>query len=231
MRISVKYILSVLTTLTIVFPIASLAWHDEPHLSIAKVAGYSKWYNACGADMARLKAGDREKHNHYVNNPPDRIVTSELVFSQIDRYNQIDKDGHLYGAIIASFRDYLDCRQKGKYGEYHLAFCAHYVGDLSMPLHNTLYNAFNKKYHKTIDGILDGDALNNLQKIKTYQITIRSEEHLAEEIARIANLTLKLGYTLEAEQRLLTREEAFVQISHSASLLKAILTYAQEMGQ
>ncbi len=23
---------------------------------------------------------------------------------------------------------------KGKYGEYQLAYCAHYVGDLSMPL-------------------------------------------------------------------------------------------------
>lgn len=230
MRTSIKHILFVLIAVMVVFPVPSFAWNDEPHLSIAKVAGYSKWYNACGADMARLKAGDREKHNHYVNNPPGTVVTSELIFSQIDRYNQIDKDGHLYGAIIASLRNYLDYRKKGKYGEYHLAFCAHYVGDLSMPLHNTLYNSFNRTYHKTIDGMLNGKALDNLQKIRIYKITIHSEKDLVREIARIANLTLKLGYRLEAENRLLTEKEAFVQISHSASLLKAILGYAGKVN-
>jgi hypothetical protein len=38
---------------------------------------------------------------------------------------------------------------------------------------------------------------------------------------------MKLGYRLEAENRMLTKEESYVQLGHSASLLKAILDYAR----
>jgi hypothetical protein len=34
---------------------------------------------------------------------------------------------------------------------------------------------------------------------------------------------MKLGYQLEKEDRMLSKEEAYVQLGHSASLLKAIL--------
>ncbi|MGD9322114.1 MAG: hypothetical protein PVH99_19220 [Desulfobacteraceae bacterium] len=213
-----------------VFPSVSSAWHDETHIAIAKSAGYYKWFNACGADMAKLKAGDSESHNHYsLSNPPGRMVTSALVMGQVEKYNQVDKGGHLYGAIIASVRDYIRDKRMGRYGEYHLAFCAHYVGDLSQPLHNTLYNAFNQKYHVRIDGIINDEVLENFPKIKIYPITIKSEKDLAKEIARIANLSRGLGYKIESEDRLLTKQEAYTQISHSASLFKAILQYTERM--
>ncbi len=228
MKTPVRYASLVLIAAMVALPIPSSAWNDEPHLAIGKAAGDPKWYNACGADMAKLKAGDREKHNHYVNNPPGSTVTPAQVFSQIDQYDQVDRNGHLYGAIVASLRHYLAARDGGKYGGYHLAYCAHYVGDLSMPLHNTLYNDFNKTSHKTMDGILEGEALSNLQEIRTYRITIRSEKDLAREISRIANISVDLGYRLEAGQRPLTKEEAYAQISHSASLLRAILDYAEK---
>ena len=134
--------------------------------------------------------------------------------------------GKFYGAIIASVRDYLKEKQKGKYGEYHLAFCSHYVGDLSQPLHNTLYNSYNRKYHKTTDGIINDEVLDNMDRIKIYPIKINSEEDLANEIVRIANLSINKGYQIQDEKRLLTKDEAYVQISHSASLFKAILEYA-----
>ena len=51
-------------------PIGAGAWHDETHLAIAKSAGYVKWYNAAGPDVTKIKAGDIEQKNHYVNNPP-----------------------------------------------------------------------------------------------------------------------------------------------------------------
>ena len=57
--------------------------------------------------MAKLKAGDRESHNHYLSNPAGRIVTSARVMGQVEKYNQVDMGGHLYGAIIASVRDYI----------------------------------------------------------------------------------------------------------------------------
>ena len=89
----------------ILFTNQTWAWHDETHLAIAKAAGYEKWYNAAGADITKIKAGDVEKKNHYVNNPPKTIVTAEMVLNQADRYNKPrDSKGHLYGAIIASIR-------------------------------------------------------------------------------------------------------------------------------
>ena len=211
-------------------PSLSSAWYDETHVAIAKAVGYYKWFNACGADMAKLKAGNIEGHNHYVNNPKGTVVTPEMVLAQARKYNQIDLEGHLYGAIMASVRDYIREKRRGKYGEYHLAFCAHYVGDLSQPLHNIGYSLFNRKNHKTIDGIVNDEILENLDKIRVYGITIDSEEALSREIARIATLSMALGYKIEAERRLLTTEEAYSQISHSASLFGAILGYVGKMN-
>ena len=45
------------------------AWYDETHLAITKAAGYVKWYNATGADIAKIKLGKIEDNNHYVSNP------------------------------------------------------------------------------------------------------------------------------------------------------------------
>jgi hypothetical protein len=221
---------SIIILLSIFFVISfagnSYPWHDETHIAIAKATGYKKWYNATGADMAKLKAGRKEKLNHYVNNPRGTTVTSEMVFQQVKKYNKTtDIKGHLYGAIMASVRDYLKAKHTGKYGEYHLAFCCHYVGDLSQPLHNTLYDSYNRKYHKTTDGIINDEVLDNIDRIKIYPIKINSEEDLANEIARIANLSIEKGYQIQDEKRLLTKEEAYEQISHSASLFKAVLEY------
>jgi hypothetical protein len=177
------------------FPNLSHAWHDETHLAVAKAAGYYKWYNAAGPDIAKIKAGDKENFNHYSNSPPNTVVTPEMVLAQVNHYNDpADEKGHLYGAIIASLRDYRSAKATGKYGEYHLAYCAHYVGDLSMPLHNTLFDAFNGKYHGAIDGIVEDEVLNHLERIKIYPIQIKSEADLVSEIVRIANLCTKMGF-------------------------------------
>jgi hypothetical protein len=91
------------------------AWYDETHLAIAKVSGYEKWFNAAGPDVAKVKLGDKEGHNHFVNNPRGTVVTPEMVLAQVDRYNQKDPTGHLYGAIVASVRDYIEVKKKGRY--------------------------------------------------------------------------------------------------------------------
>ncbi len=218
--------------LALSFPARSYPWHDETHLAIARAAGYRKWYNATGADMTKLKAGRVEESNHFVSNPRGTIVTAETVLHMVSKYNkETDITGHLYGAIIASVRDYLKKKQEGKYGEYHLAFCSHYVGDLSQPLHNTLYNSYNRKNHTTTDGIINHEVLNNIDRVKIYPIKLESEEGLAKEIARIANISIKKGYQVQDEKRLLTAAEAYEQISHSASLFKAILMYVGKMDR
>lgn len=203
----------------------ALAWDDETHLSVAKAVGYKKWYNVTGPDMAKLKAGNVEGHNHYAFNASGTHITVEKVLGQIAKYNQIDGKGHLYGAIIASVRDYKENIHKGKYGQYHLSYCAHYVGDLSHPFHNITNTDSNRKYHRQIDGVIEKEVLNSLGKIKIYHIEIDSETKLAQEIARIANLGIKLGYKIQKEKRKLTPKEAYGQLSHSASLLRGILNY------
>ena len=74
-----------------------------------------------------------------------------------------------------------------------------------------------------MDGIINGEVLDNREKIKTYRLKMGSEDDLAKEVARIANLSLALGYKLQDENRLLTKDVAYVQIGHSAFLFKAIL--------
>jgi hypothetical protein len=78
------------------------------------------------------------------------------------------------------------------------------------------------------DAIIDDEIPDNMDKIKVYQIKIESEKDLAKEIARVANLSLKKGYQIQDEKRMLTKEEAYEQISHSASLFKAILEYVSQ---
>jgi len=208
------------------FSSVSLAWNDETHLAIAKASGYHKWYNAAAADIIKIKIKDREDPNHYVNNTPGTVITPQMVLDQVKYYDRKDRTGHLYGAIIASFNHYLNAKKNGEYGESHMAFCAHYVGDLSMPLHNIYYDAYNKEHHKAMDGIINIEVLKNLKKIKLYSIRIDSENDLAVEIARIANISTQLGFQLDAENRSLKPEEAYRQIGYSASLLKAMLDYA-----
>jgi hypothetical protein len=229
--------------LTIIFSFISfsgqsLAWHDKTHLAVAKVAGYEAWYNAAGADIAKIKAGDKERFNHWYNNNSKEEITAQIVFDQVDKYNRaygwFDAEGHLYGAIIASLRDYEKDKALGKYAEYHLAYSAHYIGDLSMPLHNTPYDDFNERHHSINDGIVEKTILDQPQKITRhlYKITLRDDQFeadLAREIARIANLSRKLGYKLEKEDRDMTPEEAYVQLGHSASLLKAVLHHYKKI--
>jgi hypothetical protein len=225
----------ILQVLVIILVSMSLAygWHDETHLAVAKAAGYWKWYNAAGPDLAKEKAGPRERLNHYFDNTANVPVTPEMVLAQVHRYNtQKDAEGHLYGAILGSLRAYARSTKDNKYAEYHLAYCAHYVADLSQPLHNTAYDDFNKAHHQVNDGILEREALNSLPLIqgRTRRIILRQdhfEDDVAREIAIIAEKSRKLGMKLRAEQRDMTRDEALVQLAESASLLQAILDYVK----
>ncbi len=213
----------------------AFGWHDKSHLAISQAAGYENWYNSAGADITKTKADDKEKTNHWFNNTAGVDVTEKMVLDQAERYNNPgDTEGHLYGAIIASLKNYIEeIKDPSKYAEYHMAFCAHYIGDLSMPLHNSPYgdNKFSdKKRHTENDGIVEWSVLNNIGLIQKqmYTIEIKSEEDLAREIARIANLSRQLAFKMEKENRDMKQDEAYMQLSHSASLLKAVLTYAAQ---
>lgn len=208
-----------------------LAWHDRTHVAIAWAAGFERWYSAAAPDVAKSKypAGAFEGPNHYHHNPEGRSVTPEEVLRQVDRYDRTgDPDGHLYGAILASVRRYLELREKGKFPDYAMVYCSHYVGDLSMPLHNVPYDDFNRRWHHAGDGVIEAEAfaLAPLIRSRIYPIVISSEEELAREVARIGELSRRLALRMRKEERPMTRREAIGQAVHSASLLRAILVYA-----
>ena len=210
--------------------VQAFAWHDKTHLSIAEAAGFELWYSAAAPDVAKSKSEFRpiEEKNHYFNNNAQKEVDEAMVLEQVARYNKAgDEEGHLYGAIIGAVRAYKAESAAGKYAEYPLVFCAHYIGDLSMPLHNTEYDDFNKKRHTVNDGIIESSVRNNIGYIQRNirQINIDSESDLAREIAKVANAARKLGATIRKENRDMTQDEAYTQVIQSSSLLKAVLKY------
>ena len=153
------------------------AWHDRTHLSVAKVAGYESWYNAAGPDLAKLKAGAIERPNHYVNKPRGTVISSADVFVQVPQYdNPNSEEGRLYGAIISTVRNYFNTTKQGKYAEYHLAYCAHYVGDLSMPFHNIEYKGYAKTHHQEVDATVESEVFDNCDKIKI--MTLKSRQRI-----------------------------------------------------
>jgi len=210
------------------------AWHDNTHLAVCRAAGFDKWQHCAGPDIAKIKAGNIEAYNHWFNNSAEVEITPQMVFDQIERYNKrsrlFDTEGHLPGAIIASLRAYEKDQRSGKYAVYHLVYCAHYISDLSMPLHNIAYDDFNKERHNANDGIVDDTILNEPETIRKQMYVIKLsdqnfEADLAREIARIANVSRRLGYKMRAEKRDMTKQEAYVQLGHSASLLRAVLQH------
>lgn len=212
----------------------ALAWHDKTHLTIAEAAGLDIWYNAVAADVAKSKEPFRaiEVPNHYFSNKANKKVTAEMVMAQAARYNQPDdKEGHLYGAIIGSVREYFALARTGKYARYPLAYCAHYIGDLSMPLHNVPYDAFNKARHTINDGIIERSVRNNIGYIqrKMKPPVINSEEDLAREIAVVAESSRKLGNRMRRQKRDMTEEEAYGQVIKSAALLHAVLAWTERV--
>ena len=207
------------------------AWSERTHLAVAKAAGYEKWYNAAAADILKVKVGKGEQYNHYFNTEATQI-TPTMVLDQAKAYDSpSDDEGHLYGAIIASLRLYV----RGAPGkESHLAIASHYIGDLSNPLHNITYDDFNKSRHSGSDNRVDKDLADEQEvartdeiKAKTYEIKISPdhwEADMAREIARIAILSRQLGIRMRDENRNMTKEEAYTQLGHSASLLKAVIS-------
>ncbi|MDA8124463.1 MAG: hypothetical protein M0009_04640 [Deltaproteobacteria bacterium] len=224
------------------------SWYDKTHVAIARAAGYEYWFNAAGADLVKDKLGelrDREGNNHYFDNLQGKTVDSAMVLDQTRFYDQLPADkknkneGHLYGAIVAAVREHDKWFREGRdFLGYHLAFAAHYIGDLSMPNHNIPWmkdgypanDAEAGKWHRENDGVVEKLVLGHPEKIRKqmYFILLRDghlEEDLASEIARIANLSRSFGERLRAERRVMTPEEAFVRLGHSASLLQAMLDY------
>jgi len=214
--------------LSVCFFSPAMAWHDRTHIAVGIAAGFDQAYNLAAPDVAKLKAYHVEDYNHYVNNEEKDEITPELIRSQIQKYNlgiEGEEKGHLYGAIVAAIRAYRDESGAGKFATYHLVYAGHYIGDLSMPLHNIVYDKFNADHHSLNDGIVENEILTNITNVKLSPITIKNEDDLIQNIVRIAKKAKDLGYKMRKENRDMTKKEAYDQLSDSASLFKAVLEY------
>jgi hypothetical protein len=247
MKISSLVTCAVITTALCLHANQTLAWHDATHMAVVKAAGLDNYaYLAVGPDMAKEKAGETESANHYRNNPKGAVVTPETVLAQVSRYNKPgDSDGHLYGAIVAAISDYILRGAGDKYALYPLGYASHYIGDLSMPLHNIAHDEFNRANHAANDGIVEntgpkdegteakiarlaGEIRKRMDKLPS--IRLRRDvgyfyRDLATQIAAIANRSIALGYGMEdavTPRTRMTEEEAYTQLARSAQLLKAV---------
>jgi len=231
----------------------ALAWHDATHMAIFKAAGLDNYaYLAVGPDMAKEKSGGYEDGNHYRDNAKGVIVTATMVLDQVRDYNcRCNDEGHLYGAIIAALNQYQERKSRDKQARYPLGFAGHYIGDLSMPLHNVDYNDFNKAWHSANDGAVEGDEneptdskvariaagiREKMNRLPPYRFSAAKDDpakfnhELAKKIAEIANRAIALGYAMQEanpQRTVMSSEEAYGQLAESAALLKAAFAALQ----
>lgn len=229
------------------------AWHDATHMAVMEAAGLHNFaYLAVGADMAKEKSGGHEDGNHYRNNAKGVTVTPDMVLDQVRDYNcRCGGEGHLYGAIVAALNQYRERRSDGKYDRYPLGYAAHYIADLSMPLHNTEYNLFNQTYHSANDGVVEGSndepievkvsriarqiekrmlVLAPLQLPPAKEGMTKFNQALAKRIAEIANSSMALGYAMQdskPQRTRMTEDEAYRRLAQSAQLLKTAFAALQ----
>lgn len=232
-------------------------WSGHTHIFIAKQAGVKYPEAACFPDVSWEDNEALLKPYHYHNAPPDAVVTPEYIdnFAITSRSVKLpdgarvtirvpDESGVLYRRIVELYKRYTSKKYKPAWQyDYYEATLAHFVADLSQPLHNYPYldkpagdglsygqqGDWALKKHGSFDRRLD-DYLKkdpDQEKIPPGLIvvpTIKSEDDLKREIAKIANRSIALANKCFAEQsRIMTREEAINQAALSISLLKGIL--------
>ena len=221
-------------------PLTAEAWTDQTHMAIERAAGLSSYQNACAPDVSKtvsainkLKKNDGQGHFFDASKPPTRKDVEEQL-EMIGQGRDDSPDGWILGAIINATRKSKACTEMGRFDDYNYAILGHYCGDLSMPLHMSVYDDFNKKHHLNIDQTLnrsdvkyDVDGVPLITKEMTVDDSVRfnSEDEIIDYMLKIANESFELGQKLRAEDRELTHEEAIQRVNRSATFFRAIMRY------
>ena len=219
---------------------AAEAWTDQTHMAIAKAAGMKSYHNACVPDVAKTlsfvgRLGKNDGQAHFFD--AAKTPTMDDLEAQIEMigYQRDDApDGYIMGAIVNSVRKAKSWTEMGKYDDYNYAIVAHYCGDLSMPLHMSVYDDFNRSHHLNIDQTLNHSEVKydvqgadliakNIVVDKNLKIT--NEDEQKAEILKVAQESFELAQTIRKENREITKEEALQRCGRSASLFRAILIY------
>jgi hypothetical protein len=231
-------------------------WSCKTHFFIAREAGVANPHTACYPDLAKKENDGLLGPYHWHNAAPDAVVNADYIdryqvkeelFLKADRTDSKplkirvpDPAGVLYWKIVDLYRMMKD--SSGWEYEYYLSNIAHYVGDLSQPLHNFPYGSdpagdgksypeagsWAKRMHSDFDTALDpyiplsgveADHFSAMVKPPP----VRSADDLKKEISKIANAAISLADACYSAKRVISREEALKQTAMSVSLLKAIM--------
>lgn len=238
---------------------AGYGWSCLTHILIAREAGMKNPEYACIPDVSRSENPDLLGPFHYHNAPPGTTVTPGYIdaFGVEERGVTLPGEdartvtllvphraGVLYGKIVALYRIMRNPRYPTDY-HYALMNIAHFIGDLSQPLHNyprgtvpasdgKVYEdegAWAKDIHAAFDDALDKEPFNSgdfrYLRRKIAVFSIRDEEDLKRRISDIANSANSLAnQCFKENRRMMTQREALDQAAMSASLLKAVMASA-----
>lgn len=249
-----RIVITILSVL--IFSTNAQAWSCKTHIFIAQEVGIKNPELACFPDLSKKENDTLLGPFHWHDAAPNTTVTPEYIDQyQITEGMYIkvvspeskpikikvpDPSGVLYWKILELYQ-----KIKGRTGweyDYYMANIAHYVSDLSQPLHNFPYGdepasdgksypeigLWNKEHHGEFDDVLDSYLPLNTERSKIFHnmITptrITSIDDLKKEIAKIANSSIALANECYSEKRLITRDEALKQVAMSVSLLRAII--------
>ncbi|GAB6184319.1 S1/P1 nuclease [Thermodesulfovibrio hydrogeniphilus] len=251
-----RLIIILIFLLSSIYP--AYAWDCMTHAYIAKMAGLNIPEAACMPDITRDDNYDLLAPFHYHDAAPNTVVTVDY----IDKFKITELQllhngknfkvyvprpaGVLYWRIVDIYEkmkslDKTKPDNKLAY-QYYLATIAHFIGDLSQPLHNFPYGDniasdgkiyenegnFNRENHIKFDEAfseyLKNDSdINKKIMNAVKEINLESTEDLKREIAKIANSALEIANKCYIENRIPNEEELIKQVASSISLLKAVV--------
>jgi hypothetical protein len=239
--------------LFLLIPSTGLPWSEKAHTFIAAQAGMKSPEFSNLPDLIRKDNYDLYAPLHIHFAAPGARITSENIdkfkirtmrFTLSSGYKAKlrvpDPAGVLYWNIIDVYRKLRNAR--GWEYQYYLFNFAHFVADLSQPLHNYPWGdhpasdgkvypeigAWSKDNHRAFDKSLDkflppDSKTKEILEREIQKIEINSARDLKKEVLRIANSALDLANKCYAERRQMTREEGLRQIAMSISLLRAVM--------
>ena len=246
----------VIIFIVLIFSTNALAWSCKTHIFIAQEAGIKNPETVCFPDLSKKENDSLLGPLHWHDASPNTTITPEYIDqyqitegmyvkvsspeSKPIKIRAPDPSGVLYWKILELYQ-----RMKGKTGweyDYYLTNIAHYVGDLSQPLHNFPYGdepasdgksypeigLWAKEHHGEFDDALDPFLPLDEKTRKTFKnlihsVKVASTDDLKKEISKVANSSIALANKCYSEKRIITKNEALRQVALSVSLLKGII--------
>ena len=221
---------------------SALAWTDQAHMAMGMAAGFSRFQNCGGIDIARTVAAindltQTDAQAHFFNAAADYEITMDDAYAQLQDIGKSGEDcpeGYLLGAILHTVRLCKEKTESGAFDDEYYAVLLHYIADMAQPLHMTFYDDFNRSYHFACDDVLSDTEVEypvfaSVELAKELEadgeLRFETEEALLAAVIDLAGQSQELANILRAEQRSITREEALLQLSRAATLGKAAMRY------